>query len=83
MQSLHYEYLTIPLRHISIIQIEGAKKQGVFRMEQNTKVLILFQTTLSLWVISLVFMVLAWAWMLFYNQEPPRIKRPSLNLKEL
>jgi len=52
-------------------------------MEQNTKWLFLFQTTVSLWFLSLVFMVLVWLWTLFFHQETLGRKRPGLNIKEL
>jgi hypothetical protein len=52
-------------------------------MEQNTKMLFLFQTTVSLWFLSLVFMALIWVWTFFLHQETKGRKGPSLNLKEL
>lgn len=52
-------------------------------MEQNTKLFFLFQTTVSLWFLSMVFMTLVWAWTFFIHQEPGRRKGPGINLKEL
>ncbi len=52
-------------------------------MEQNTKLLFLFQAAVSLWFLSLVFMVLVWAWRLFSHQETRGRKGPGLNIKEL
>ena len=52
-------------------------------MEQDTRMLYLFQTTISLWVLALGFMVLVWALTSLSQQEPRKLKRPGLNLKEL
>lgn len=52
-------------------------------MEHNAKALLLFQTTVSLWFLVLVFVVLGWAWILFYHQETWGRKKPGINIKEL
>ncbi len=52
-------------------------------MEQDTRLLYLCHTIIALWVWALVFMVLVWGWTALSRQEPPRLKRPGLNLKEL
>jgi hypothetical protein len=52
-------------------------------MEQNNKILFLFQTSFSLWILSFALMVLFWAWTLLLHNETSRGKGPSLNLKGL
>jgi hypothetical protein len=52
-------------------------------MEQNKKLLFLFQAAVSLWFLSLVFMVLVWAWKLFFHQEIWGRRGPGINIKEL
>jgi hypothetical protein len=59
------------------------KGKEIIKMEQEAKMLYLFQTTISLWVLALGFMVLIWAWTSLSHQEPRILKRPGLNLKEL
>jgi hypothetical protein len=61
--------------------VPKGKESG--RMEQNTKLLFLFQAIASLWFLSLVFMVLVWVWTLFTHQDTRGKKGPSLNIKEL
>ena len=52
-------------------------------MEQNNKMLFLFQVTVSLWFLSLVFMALVWAWTLLTHQEAKARRGPGINIKEL
>jgi hypothetical protein len=52
-------------------------------MEQNTKLFFLFQTTVSVWYLSLMFISLLWTWTMVIHQETRGRKGPGINLKEL
>jgi hypothetical protein len=55
----------------------------IIEMQPNTKLLVLFQTTVSIWILSFAFMVLVWGWAYLFHQETRGLKRPGLNLREL
>ena len=52
-------------------------------MEQNNKILFLFQTSFALWLLSIVIITHVWVWTFFSQNEVAKRIGPRLNIKEL
>ncbi len=52
-------------------------------MEQNNKILFLFQTSFALWILFIAMITHVWLWTLFSQNEIVKRKGPGLNIKEL
>jgi len=52
-------------------------------MDQNNKILFLFQTSFALWILSIAIITLVWVWTLISQNEIARRKGPGLNIKAL